>query len=140
MISQSAFSAGAGAVGADEVAVGAAAVGAGAVAVGAGAVAVADGQGVAVAGTGIVVEDPADALPAPAGVVPAAAGAEADVADPAAAGLRQGFAGAAALADASSTVLTRGIKTAAIPTPSTTARSPIISAGRARGGRSSWFR
>lgn len=140
MISQSAFSAGAGAgaVGADEVAVGAAAVGASAVAVGAGAVAVADGQGVA--GTGIVVEDPADALPAPAGVVPAAAGAEADVADPAAAGLRQGFAGAAALADASSTALTRGVKTAAIPTPSTTARSPIISAGRARGGRPSWLR
>lgn len=135
MISQSAFAAGAGAA---EVGAGAAEVGAGAAAVGAGAATVADGQGVAVAevaGTGVVVEDPADALPAPAGVAPA--GAEADVADPAAAGSRQGFAGAAAPAEASSMVLTCGVMTAAIPMPSPTASSPIISAGRARGGRSS---
>ena len=132
MISQSAFAAGAGAA---EVGAGAAEVGAGAAAVGAGAATVADGQGVAVAevaGTGVVVEDPADALPAPA-----AAGAEADGADPAAAGSRQGFAGAAAPAEASSMVLTCGVMTAAIPMPSPTASSPIISAGRARGGRSS---
>jgi hypothetical protein len=137
MISQSAFAAGAVAA---EVGAGAAEVGAGAAAVGAGAATVADGQGVAVAevaGTGVVVEDPADALPAPAGVARAAAGAEADVADPAAAGSRQGFAGAAAPAEASSMVLTCGVMTAAIPMPSPTASSPIISAGRARGGRSS---
>ena len=155
MISQSAFAAGAGA----------AEVGAGAAEVGAGAAAVADGQGVDVAdvaGTGIVVEVPAEAdgpaalpdVPATAGVAealpsapadaaPAAAGDAAnaaDVADPAEAGVRQGFARAAALAEASSTVLMCGVMTAAIPTPSTSARSPIISAGRARGGRSSWFR
>jgi len=148
MISQSAFAAGAGAA-----------------EVGAGAAAVADGQGVDVAdatGTGIVVEVPAEAdgpaalpdVPATAGVAealpsapadaaPAAAGDAAngaDVADPAEAGVRQGFARAAALAEASSTVLMCGVMTAAIPTPSTSARSPIISAGRARGGRSSWFR
>jgi hypothetical protein len=158
MISQSAFAAGAGAVG----------VGAGAVA--AGAAEEVDGQGVDVAdvdvadvaGTGIVVEVPAEAdgaaalpavpaaagvaealPPAPADVAPAAAGDGpdvADMADPAEAGVRQGFAGAAALAEASSTVLMCGVMTAAIPTPSTTARSPIISAGRARGGRSSWLR
>ena len=164
MISQSAFAAGAGAVGAG---VGVVAVGPGVVAVGAGDVAVgavADGQGVDVAdvaGTGIVVEVPAEAdgaaalptvpaagvaeaLPsAPADGAPAAAGDAADVADmadPAEAGVRQGFAGAAALAEASSTVLMCGVMTAAMPTPSTTARSPIISAGRARGGRSSWLR
>jgi hypothetical protein len=153
MISQSAFAAGAGAVG----------VGAGAVAAGAGAAEEVDGQGVDVAdvaGTGIVVEVPAEAdgaalptvpaagvaeaLPsAPADVAPAAAGDAADaadMADPAEAGVRQGFAGAAALAEASSTVLMCGVMTAAMPTPSTTARSPIISAGRARGGRSSWLR
>ena len=148
MISQSAFAAGAGAA-----------------EVGAGAAAVADGQGVDVADaarTGIVVEVPveadgpaalpdvpatagvAEALPsAPADAAPAAAGDAAnvaDVADPAEAGVRQGFARAAALAEASSTVLMCGVMTAAIPTPSTSARSPIISAGRARGGRSSWFR
>jgi len=95
---------------------------------------------------------PADAAPAAAGdaapaaagdAAPAAAGDAAnvaDVADPAEAGVRQGFARAAALAEASSTVLMCGVMTAAIPTPSTSARSPIISAGRARGGRSSWFR
>ena len=162
MISQSAFAAGAGAA---EVGAGAAAVADGAAAVGAGVVAVADGQAVAVAevaGTGIVVEVPAEAdglaalpdVPATAGVAealpsapadaaPAAAGDAAnvaDVADPAEAGVRQGFARAAALAEASSTVLMCGVMTAAIPTPSTSARSPIISAGRARGGRSSWFR
>ena len=148
MISQSAFAGGAGA----------AEVG-GAAAVVAGAAAVADGQGVAVAevaGAGIVAGDPAgdaaagvtvaagagaaEALPAPSGVAPAVAGAGAAAADPAAAGPPQGFAGAAVLAEASSTVLMRGVMTAAIPTPSTTARSPIISAGRARGGRSSWLR
>jgi hypothetical protein len=162
MISQSAFAAGAGAA---EVGAGAAKVGAGAAAVGTGAAAVADGQGVDVAdaaGTGIVVEVPAEAdgpaslpdfpaaagvaeaLPsAPADVAPAAAGDAAnvaDVADPAEAGVRQGYARAAALAEASSTVLMCGVMTAATPTPSTSARSPIISAGRARGGRSSWFR
>jgi hypothetical protein len=115
-----------------------------------------------VAGTGIVVEVPAEAdgaaalpavpaaagvaealPPAPADVAPTAAGDAADVADmadPAEAGVWQGLAGAAALAEASSTVLMCGVMTAAIPTPSTTARSPIISAGRARGGRSSWLR
>jgi hypothetical protein len=162
MISQSAFAAGAGAVG---VGAGAVAAGAGMVAAGAGAAEEVDGQGVDVAdvaGTGIVVEVPAEAdgaaavpavpaaagvaealPPAPADVAPAAAGDAADVADmadPAKAGVRQGFAGAAALAEASSTVLMCGVMTAAIPTPSTTARSPIISAGRARGGRSSWLR
>jgi putative membrane protein len=153
MISQSVFAAGAGAAeaGADALAVGAGvlAVGAGALAVGAGALAVADGQGVAVAdvaGAGIVVEEPAvgaavgvtvaagagpvEAPPATAGVAPAAAGAA----------WAQGFAGAAALTEASSMVLMCGVMTAAIPTPSTTARSPIISAGRARGGRFSWVR
>ena len=165
MISQSAFAAGAGAV-----EVGAGAVGVGAGAVGARRRRGADGQGVDVAdmdaadvaGTGIVVEVPAEAdgaaalpaVPAAAGVAealpsapadaaPAAAGDAAnvaDMADPAEAGVRQGFAGAAALAEASSTVLMCGVMTAAIPTPSTTARSPIISAGRARGGRSSWLR
>jgi hypothetical protein len=135
MISQSAFAAGAGAA-----------------EVGAGAAAVADGQGVDVAdaaGTGIVVEVPVEAdgpaalpdVPATAGVAAAGDAANvADVADPAEAGVRQGFARAAALAEASSTVLMCGVMTAAIPTPSTSARSPIISAGRARGGRSSWFR
>jgi hypothetical protein len=154
MISQSAFAAGAGAA---EVGAGAAEVGAGAAEVGAGAAAVADGQGVDVAdaaGTGIVVEVPAEAggpaalpdVPATAGVAealpsaPADAANVADVADPAEAGVLQGFARAAALAEASSTVLMCGVMTAAIPTPSTSARSPIISAGRARGGRSSWFR
>lgn len=157
MILQSAFASGAGAVGAG---VGVVAVGPGVVAVGAGDVAVgavADGQGVAAAEVaGIVVEDPAgaaaagvtvavgagaaEALSAPADVAPATAGAEADVADPAAAELRQRLAGAAALTEASSTVLTRGMMTAAIPAASTTAKSPIISAGRARGGRSSWLR
>ena len=161
MISQSAFAAGAGAVG---VGAGAVAAGAGMVAAGAGAAEEVDGQGVDVAdvaGTGIVVEVPAEAdgaaalptvpaagvaeaLPsAPADGAPAAAGDAADVADmadPAEAGVRQGFAGAAALAEASSTVLMCGVMTAAMPTPSTTARSPIISAGRARGGRSSWLR
>jgi hypothetical protein len=169
MISQSAFAAGAGAAevgaGAAEVGAGAAEVGAGAAVVGAGAAAVADGQGVDVAdagGTGIVVEVPAEAdgpaglpdspaaagvaeaLPsAPADVAPAAAGDAANVADvanSAEAGVRQGFARAAALAEASSTVLMCGVMTAANPTPSTSARSPIISAGRARGDRSSWFR
>jgi hypothetical protein len=159
MISQSAFAADAGGVG---VGAGVVAVGVGAAAVGAGVVAVADGQGVAVAevaGTGIVVEVPAEAdgptaLPAvpatagvaealpsaPADVAPAVAGEAADAADPAEAGARQGFARAAALAEASSMVLMCGVMTAAIPTPSTSARSPIISAGRARGGRSSWLR
>ena len=162
MISQSAFAVGAGAVG---VGAGAVGVGAGAVGVGAGAAEEVDGQGVDVAdmaGTGIVVEVPAEAdgaaalpavpaaagvaealPPAPADVAPAAAGDAADMADmadPAEAGVRQGFAGAAALAEASSTVLMCGVMTAAIPTPSTTARSPIISAGRTRGGRSSWLR
>jgi hypothetical protein len=154
MISQSAFAAGAGAVG---VGAGAVAAGAGMVAAGAGAAEEVDGQGVDVAGTGIVVEVPAEAdgaalptvpaagvaeaLPsAPADVAPAAAGDAADAADMAEAGVRQGFAGAAALAEASSTVLMCGVMTAAMPTPSTTARSPIISAGRARGGRSSWLR
>jgi hypothetical protein len=162
MISQSAFAAGAGAA---EVGAGAVGVGAGVVAAGAGAADEADGQGVDVAdaaGTGIVVEVPAEAdgpaapsavpatagvaeaLPsAPADVAPAAAGEAAgvaDVADPAEAGVLQRFARAAALAEASSTVLMCGVMTAAIPTPSTSARSPIISAGRARGGRSSWLR
>lgn len=169
MISQSAFAAGAGAAevgaGAAEVGAGAVGVGAGVVAAGAGAADEADGQGVDVAGaagTGIVVEVPAEAggpaaLPAvpaaagvaealpsaPADVAPAAAGDAADVADvaePTEAGVRQGFAGAAALAEASSMVLMCGVMTAAIPAPSTSARSPIISAGRPRGGRSSWLR
>ena len=86
----------------------------------------------------------AEALPSvPAGVAPTAAGEAADmadVADPAESGVRQGFARAAALAEASSTVLMCGVMTAAIPTPSTSARSPVISARRARRGRSSWLR
>jgi hypothetical protein len=169
MISQSAFAAGAGAAevgaGAAEVGAGVAEVGAGVVAAGAGAADEADGQGVDVAdsaGTGIVVELPAEAdgsaarpsvpatagvaeaLPSvPAGVAPTAAGEAtdlADVADPAETGVRQGFARAAALAEASSAVLMCGVMTAAIPTPSTSARSPVISAGRARSGRFSWLR
>ncbi len=140
MISQSAFAAGAGAADA-----GALAVGAGALAVGAGALAVADGQGVAaaeVAVTGIVAEDPAgaDVAEDPAGADVAEDPAEADVADPSGAGTRQGFA-LAALTEASSTVLTCGVTTAAIPTASTATKSPIISAGRRRrGSRSSWLR
>ena len=139
MISQSAFAAGAGA----------AEAGANAPAVGAGAVAVADGQGVIVADVAradIVVEDPAGG--AAAGVTVAAGPgaveappATADVAPAAAeAGSGQGFAGAAALTEASSTVRMCGVMTAAIPTPSTTARRQIINAGRARGGRSWWLR